>query len=342
MTTHQVSRELLLQQLESVSAGLSSREVIEQSSCFIFRDKEVMTYNDEIATRQPCCLDIEGAVQAEPLLAILRKLNEDQISITAADGELLIEGKRRKAGIRMEQEILLPVDRVEQPEQWKELPDDFNEAVQIVIQCAGNDESQFRLTCVHLTPEHLETTSNTQMSRYYIKTDLADATLVRRDSIKHVVEFGMVDFSETENWLHFSNPTGLVLSCRRYVEEANNFPDLGPLIEFDGVPTELPTGLTDAVEKAEVFSSENAASNQVTVQLKATGKLRIRGEGNFGWFTEVKALKYNGEDLSFRIAPKLLVDLVSRHNECEISTDRLKVNGGEFVYVTALDIVGAE
>jgi hypothetical protein len=338
MTSKKLNRELLLQQLESVQAGLSSREVIEQSSCFIFKEGEVLTYNDEIAARQECCLKVTGAVQAEPLLAILQKLTEEEIEVTVKDSELVIEGKKRKAGIVMEQEILLPVDRIEQPESWTDLHEDFCDAVQIVVQCAGKDESQFRLTCIHLTPDHLESSDNFQVSRYSIETDLKEETLVRRDSIKYVVEFNMTELSETESWIHFRNPTGLVLSCRRYADEASEFPDLDPILDFEGTPTTLPKGLSEAVEKAEVFSSENAGENEVTIRLKS-GKLRIRGEGASGWFTEVKKLKYDGDELSFQIAPKLLSDLVSRHNECEISKDRLKVNGPNFVYVTSLSIV---
>lgn len=40
--------------------------------------------------------------------------------------------------------------------------------------------------------------------------------------------------------------------------------------------------------------------------------------------------------MKFRIAPKLLIELTKRHNECEISRDRLLVNGGKFRYVTCL------
>ena len=294
MTPQKIEREALLQQLESVQAGLSSREVMEQSSCFVFQNGTVQTYNDEIACKQDCVLEMTGAVQAEPLLGILRKMTEGTILISSTEEELVIEGKGRKAGIRMEQEILLAVDGIE--------PSD-----------------------------------NFQVSRYTLETSLEESTLVRRDSIKHIIELGMTQFCETESWIHFRNPANLVLSCRRYADEANDFPDLSPILDFKGEPTSLPTGLGEAVEKAEVFSSESTDENQILISLKA-GKLRIRGEGNFGWFTEIKKLKYKGDGLSFRISPKLLSDLVERHNECEITSDRLKVEGGNFVYVTSLSI----
>ena len=61
-----INREELLNQLESVLPGLSTREIIEQSSCFVFMNKEVITYNDEISCSHKSRLDIEGAIVATP------------------------------------------------------------------------------------------------------------------------------------------------------------------------------------------------------------------------------------------------------------------------------------
>ncbi len=85
-----VDRKLFLMQLESVMPGLSTREIIEQSSCFIFKDGKVQTYNDEIGCTQNSCLSIRGAVQALPLISILRKLKEKYLEVIPESEELLI------------------------------------------------------------------------------------------------------------------------------------------------------------------------------------------------------------------------------------------------------------
>lgn len=336
MNQKKINRETLLNELESVRSGLSNQEVLEQSTCFIFQNGFVKTYNDEIACKQKSILDFTGAVQAEPLLQILRKMTEDEIKITTDDSEFLIEGKRRKAAIRMEREILLPVDRIEDSDDWKSLDEEFSEAVHLITQVTGTDESQFMITCVHLTDSYLEATDNYQASRFKIRTDINQECLIRKESIKHVVELGVTEFSETESWIHFRNPTGLVLSCRRYTEVVEDYPEVGSFLTFSGTSTSLPTTLSDAIEKAEVFSTVSVADNFVTVEMKSTGKLRIKGEGNFGWFTETKKVNYSGDDISFRISPKLLSDIAKKHNECEISRDRLKVESDNFTYVAGL------
>ena len=330
-----INRETLLEQLESILPGLSTREIIEQSSCFVFRNKTVMTYNDEVACTQESCLPIEGAVTAMPLINILRKLKEDELDITTRKEELLIKGKRKKAGIRMETDILLPIDSVEKPKKWKSLPTDFASAISIVQQCSGKDETKFSLTCVHITPKWVEACDGYQAARYKMKIDMEKSTLVRKESIKYIVDLDMTEFSETKDWIHFRNSSGLILSCRRWMER---FPKLSELLNVKGTPTKFPKGLIEAVEKAEVFSAENVEDNQVTIKLMPD-KLQITGKGASGYYQEVKSIKYKGKSISFRVAAGLFADLIRHHNICEVTPDRLKVATGKYSYITVLQVV---
>ena len=68
------TREKLLKEVEAVLPGISQKELIEQSSCIIFKDGKIYTYNDEISCRYYTHLKINGAVSAMPLINILRKM----------------------------------------------------------------------------------------------------------------------------------------------------------------------------------------------------------------------------------------------------------------------------
>jgi hypothetical protein len=328
-----MSREELLAVLESVQPGLSTREVLEQSSCFAIKDGVVMTYNDEVACQSPIKLKgIQGAVQAAPLLVVLRKIADEEIEVTQGDGELLIRGARREAGIRMENEIHLPIDQLDPPGKWKPLPAEYAEALSMVQECAGKDLTKFATACVHLHPKYMEAFDNYQLMRFKIKTGVENSTLVKRDSVKHIISVGVTEFSESKAWLHFRNPAKLVISCRRFDEE---FLDLGKHLEVDGKAISLPKGLVNAVDCAEVFSVENADDNQLIVEIKP-GKMRVKGQGVSGWYRETKKVKYQGPELHFMIAPKLIKAITVKHNEAIINDSRLKVDGGRWVYVTCL------
>lgn len=329
-----VKREELLKVLESVSPGLAPREIIEQSSCIVFHDGKVMTFNDEVACSRKSPLNIEGAVKAEPLLKLLGKLSEDDIDMSVSGAELCVKGARREARFRLEAEVMLPVESVDVPDKWRALAPEFNDAINIVHACASGEESQFVLTCIHVHKNHLEACDRFQMARYPVDTGVDTPLLIRAESLKKIVGFDMTEVSETGAWIHFRNPAGLVLSCRKYAESYYN---LDEFITSDGTtPVVLPGGLEEAVDKAQIFSGENAEGDLVTVNLKPD-KITIQGEGASGRYREVKKVRFDGEPMKFNIAPKLLVEVTKKSNECRIGAERLFIDTGKFRYVTRIE-----
>jgi DNA polymerase III sliding clamp (beta) subunit (PCNA family) len=332
-----VNKEQILHQLDSVSPGIATKECVEQSSCFVFQDGQVITFNDEIACSISCDLGFTGAVAAKPLLDLLHKLTEPEIDVSANENELLIKGKgHRKSGITLEAEITLPISVVTQPSEnmWRPVSQSFSQAVGVVQTCASKDANTFHLTCIHITQDYIEACDKFQLARYDLNTGLTQECLVKRDSLKHVRELGITEVCETDAWLHFRNPSGLVFSVRR---EVLDYPDLSALTKMVGEPITLPGGLAEAVDKAQIFSAETT-DNVVTIELKQ-GWLRLRSKGLSGWYEECREIGYTGEPLSFTIAPKMLLEITEKTNECFIVPGRLKVIGTDFEYVTCLGTV---
>lgn len=336
-----VNREELLKCLVSVSPGLTQREVIEQSSCFVFQNGDITTFNDEVSVsvKSPCP-GIEGAVPSQKLLDLLSRLTEDDLEIEIASDGLRIKGTGRRALIRIESEIAASAepDRVGEPSQWRPLHADFGAAIGIVQACSSKDDSQFVLTCIHITPDFVEACDDKQLARYLLMTGLHESScLVRRTSIVPIQGLGMSEVGITDAWLHFRNhDNGLRYSCRRWVND--EWIDLDDLVDkVEGATATMPAGLAEAVAKAEVFSVDSSIgqSNEILVELKGN-KLRLRGEGAGGWFEERKQVVWDGDPLSFRIDPQLLVEITKRTKECTIAPKRLRVDAGNFVYVVAL------
>lgn len=332
-----VNRADFLAVLESVAPGLSRRESVEQSSCLAFRGQEVLTYNDEVACRAPHGIghDLQFAVKADPVMKLLAKLDEDRVTLQQVENTLVVGGKRKQTKIALEAAVTLAVDSVERPEPdaWKALHPDFSDAIGVVMESAGKDETKFALTCVRLAKKWMETSDAVQCTRYRLRTGVDEPVLVRRDSLKHVLPLDMTEMALTDEWVHFRNPSGLVVSCRKYPD---TFPvDLTPLLEMEGEAATLPKDLERTVERADIFSSLTADQNRVTVTLKP-GKMKIVGSGDAGEHTEWPKVKYNGPEITFLIAPKLLIALTKRHTECVVSDTRLKVDGGRWVFITSL------
>jgi len=328
-----IKREELVKKLESVLPGLAAKPIIDQSQCFVFSGNKLVTFNDEVACSIDSPFDFEGAIPAKSLLQLLNKLPEEEIEVKVKEDEFLVRAGKKRAGLRMEKEMTLPIDELEQADEWKKLPKKLMEAVKVSLSCAGSDESQFVLTCIHIHPEWVEACDNFQMVRFPLKTGLKKSVLIKQNSLKTIVGLDMTEWSQTDNWTHFRNPSGLVLSCRSYLED---YPDLDSILNIKGSPMELPKNIKGVVEKAEIFSSENIANNSVTVGMES-GKIEVRGEGPSGWFKERKSIDYDGDPVAFSISPKLLVEISSKSTKCQLAKDGLRVDGDGFTYVTCIE-----
>ncbi len=269
-----VEREKMLAALAAVTPGLATKEVVEQSSCFVFTNNRIITFNDEISCSVDSPLEgVEGAVKATPLFQLLNKMSEETLDIFPQDSELRVHGARRRSGVRMEAEVELPVDAIDLPEKWRKLPEEFLNAARIVSRCAGADDSEFCLTCIHIHSDFVEACDDIQAARYPLAIKLQQPIIIRRDALKHTFGMDMVAYGETEDWFHLRNKAGMIVSCRRYVEEYPDLDQTGIFKPGKG-KIKLPQGLVSAAEKAAVFSSENVEMNNVIIDLR-TGKLKI-------------------------------------------------------------------
>ena len=324
-----VNREKLLNQLDAVTPGLAAKEILQQSNCFVFQGGRVITFNDEVSCSAASPLeDIEGAIPAVKLLELLRKLPDDDIDIKEDGGKLFVKGKRWRATIRLEAEIALPVEGLEQPGKWKKLPEEFCKAVDLVRECAGVDQSQFVLTCVNIHPKWVEACDQMQMIRYSIKTGLDKPVLVRRDSLKGLSGLDATEIAETENWLHFRNGDGVMFSCRRYME---TYVFLDDVLEAKGKRTKLPKGLSEAVERAGIFA-DDLVEKRVTVSL-SDGKMQLSGSGDEGDYRELKRAEWTGGAVEFSTTPKLLIEVGKRADSCEVCEGKLKVATDRWTYM---------
>ena len=102
-----VNREAFLKALENVESGVDSKERLEQSSCVIFQNERVYSYNDEISCNCPSGLsdNFKVAVKAKPLIEMCRKLPDEELKVVVNGNTFVVRGKGKKTTIRTEQEI---------------------------------------------------------------------------------------------------------------------------------------------------------------------------------------------------------------------------------------------
>lgn len=359
-----IDRQALLDELRMVSPGLSNRESLEQSNCFVFKDGSVFTFNDEIACRKKLKLKaeqsedkkeksanvdlgIEGAVTADLLLKFLEKTKDKTLEVFENEnGELEFKGKGGKAtGMNRDADILLPIEKVLEeklPKVWNQLPTEFEAIISKVRNCVSTNEENFDLTCIHINPDFIEAGDNTQVIRWRCKTGISEPVLIRGAAAGHIVSgVGFTEVCVTASWVHFKAEKGLIMSCRKFhVEE---YPDWSVVLKGDGNKITLDKRLITAAEVAALLAGETVAGvePQLEVFLKP-GKAIIKGTGLLGWHREPKKVNYTGPKLRFYVSPSLLCYIANEYQDCMIHNGKLIASGGfkektgKWTYVTVL------
>ena len=342
MSQIRINKEAFLQTLTAVSGGLSTRnQAPEQSECYVFSDSTVMTYNGEIAVRAPSKLGktFTAAVRAKPLLALIQKMDSEDIGLEIVKNQLVIQGRRETTKLTIDKKIELEIATVGNPDKWHNLPENFTEAIELVSQCTEKEtkDSKFTQVCVYIAPEWIEAWGRIQMARYKIKTGLEKGILVRQASIKHILSFGMKQFGQSSSWLHFRGDK-LYFSFLRFVEgEDYDFPNLEKYYknEVDGIPLTLPKAIIQAAKKAHIITSENE-KDTLLLELRP-GKMRVIGTSTSGehkW----RSTKYTGPERDVYISAKLLSEIATKHSEVMVTKKCIRVdNGKQWTYLASLE-----
>lgn len=330
-----IDRPHLLAVLEAVAGAVARRPSFEQAHCLVFDQGKVCAFDGELFCCADSPVDVQGAVPAKTLLEYLRKITEEEINLTHAEGVLRFSSKRFRLTLACQQEILLPVSQVETPPRWHQLPEDALEALALAASCTSEDERQFEAACVNVTPTYVEAYDGEQTLRHELTLSVEGPFLLGRRAVKEAKSIGVTRFALSPRWCHFDNPAGFRLSALRYV--GVEYPDLAPCFVPGGEEFLLPPGLETAAELACLAAKEADERALLDVTLRQ-GEVRIKGVGVTASYEERRKADYDGPELRFRIAAGLLADVARGHKKVFVTENRLLVEGGKWAYAARLSL----
>lgn len=323
----------LINILSSVKPGLARQEVIEQSTSFVFSEGFVFTYNDEISVSHPVDLDIEGAVRAKELFALLSKIKDEEIDVTAEGGELLIKGAKLESGITMDHEVHLPGVAPPDDADWEEVPKGFNDAVRIcAFSCASENVSAV-LNSIHISGGIAESCDNYRLTQFELEGDLGDEVLIPSGYARQLIQYDFDSYCIDDGWLHCEKEeTGLCFSCRIF-EEA--FPDLDALLDIEGDDVELPTELKSVLDRSGIFSNDaDLGIELVKIEIKNKW-LKVEAQNENGWTREKVRIK-SDVDIQFSVNPGMLKEVLAITSTATLSENHIKFTAPSFVHVISL------
>jgi len=332
-----VNKTELQNALEIVKPGLANKELIEQSTSFAFINGRVVTYNDEISVSHPITgLDLEGAIKADKLYALLSKIKREEIDITVEENEVLIKSGRSKAWLTLQQEIILPIDEeVSQRGKWKVLPDLFLKFMAFAVSSCTKSMSDPILTAVHVNKEgYIEASDSYRITRCELGEEMPiDTFLIPAVSTLNMLRLQPTKIAEGKGYVHFKTEAGTIMSCCVLEDE---YPDPSRFLRMKGIRLILPKSIEAVLERAEVFAKrDHSLDESITISL-AENRLKMSAQAETGRFEEEVNIKYDAEPFSFNITPYLLKNILAETQACELSSKKIKFEGEGWVYVALL------
>lgn len=339
-----IDRLVLKEALEIVKPGLASKDIIEQSTSFVFYEGKVITYNDEISISHPVeGLDnIEGVVSSEELYKFLSKSKSQEILIEASKESLLIKSGRAKVILKLIEDISLPIEEeilreVNEKSKWEKLPEEFVTGLKFAAQSCSKDMTNLKTTCVHINSKGvIEGTDNYRLAHYsFDKPFKIKTSLIPASSVIEIVKLNPSYVLQGEDWCHFKTENGTIISSRVFYE---NFVDTSDVLNISkgGHSITFPKKILEILERSDIFSKRKSIIDESVEVSFAPGVLRINSENEAGKFTESTKFEYKGEKMSFSITPYLLKDILKKITKCKINDYCLHFEGGNWKYVTTL------
>jgi len=331
-----MKRTDLVQALEIVKPGLAGTDIIEQSTSFAFLNGRVATYNDEISISHPVeGLDITGAIFAEEMYAILKKLKGEDIDIKQEGNEIILTSGKSEVGFILQSEIKLPLEEVGDIGKWKKLPDNFLKGLQFTIPNCSSSSSAPILNCIHITKKEVEACDNYRISRVTLASEFpTEEFLIPKESAQVVLKLAPTHVAFGKGWVHFGTPEKhTILSCR-IVEE--KFPQLNDHLNLQGDKLTLPDTISEILDRASVLAKRDNAKTEDVCLSFSKGVLTVSSDSESGsWFRETCRVRFSDE-LTFHIIPSFMIDILKETHELIKGEKTIKLEGKNWEYLVVL------
>ena len=318
-----IDKEELQRALTIVKPGLSSKEIIEQTTSFAFTNGRVITYNDEISISHPIeGTEFEGVVKAEELYGLLGKLNKKEIELNLEGGELQITSGRMNAGIHIEEKIQLPIR--EPAGKWKVIPDPekFTQFIFLASQTCSGDMTQPKLTCVYVKKNgQIIGSDGFRLVQCITEKLPIEDFLISASSVIDLVKINPTHIQMEDGWIHFKNKEGTYFSCRSVDMDYIDQVTIDGILKVKGGGTvEFPVKIIEILNRVKLFAKRQFYFDEVIEVTIEGGKITLKSETEEtkSWIKEKATIKYDGS-LSFMITPTLFEGILKETRTCSIN-----------------------
>lgn len=339
-TNNHYDRKQLISILQKVKPALSSKNVVEEFSSFIFTGENLITNNDRICICYPLKTDFKCSVPANEFYGILSSIKEDGISIEQKENKLVFIAKNTSAEL-ITKELSDTVNEFIQAiglndfskDKFKPLPKDFIEAVTACMFTASKDDPQAFLTCINVDNKEVISSDFYRISMFVLDESMKDKFLIPATSIQELIKLEVSGYFRSDNWIYFLCNDEIVFCSRILSDE---FPDVKQEFEFESEVITLPDDFINMVNNASVLAEGDfEIDKKIEVKIK-DGKISCKGQNELGWIESKIDIQGRKEDISFSINPVFLLQILSKTKNMKVGEGRVMFEADNFKHLISL------
>ena len=332
----------VLSRIENAMLAVMAAPILVQSDAIVFEGGELISFSGEILTRQPSPFGekITGAILAGDLLEVFKRFPDDVLRVESKEGELIVRGKKRMAGLRMMEEILLPYKNVPDPGKFYSFSDKLIPHMLSASGACGKDETNPRSTHVHVTENMVEATDGFRYFRANFPTGLEREFLIHSAIIGSISKHSLQEISiSDEGWIHFKTDGDLKISCICNISDYYGRKMFDAIMKAEGKDIELPENMEEILSRAEIMNPSIAATGKADSRVEISlgeNRLTILTEKENGWFKEQKEVSYSGPAFTFCINPAFLRQMLSKTKKMRVSDHCATMEVEDIQFASAL------
>jgi DNA polymerase III sliding clamp (beta) subunit (PCNA family) len=324
----------LMSILESVRPGLASRQTHEQATHFIFTGSDIATFNDRLCITYPYESDFKCSVKAMDFYKWLSIVQGDELNLSLDKNSVVAGVGDDQAGFTCTLDDNHKVEKHirrrnrDAGKDFKPLPKNFLEGIQLCMFSCSSDLSQSAMNCVCIEGPDLISSDGMRLSWYTVDEDM-DPCLIRARDLMELVKFPVKEYKFTDTWAHFRTDDGVVFSAKRII---GSYPDKRPHFQatqelIDIAEIELPReSLQNSLSATTVMvEEEDMVDRHVVVEVEGNLLTLTSGKKKgmaTGWAKSRVELEYDGVPIHFKINPSFLHQILDQVTKLAVKDEK--------------------
>lgn len=320
----EMNRKEFLEVLKRLSPAITQKEVISQSTDFIFSGEKIITYNGNLCISANFKTDFTGAIHGKTLFNFLSSLKTDEVDFSKTENNFILKAGKTKSKIKSKDIASEYINY--DVSLFNPVKEDFFNAIKTSIFSVAKDESIFPLNCIFVNNDTVVTCDNIRATKIQI-SDIESSFLIPYEIAKILIQYkDFTSFYMEDKWYHLKTDNDIVYSFHMVFGE---YPDVEFLFNpEEGIIFEFPEELKESIEPALVFSDE------VLEIIVRENNIRCVGTGDNGTvYSNIEA--EISEEIHFHINPLFLKEILSHTNQCVIYDNTLLFETETFIHVLA-------